>query len=69
MYNQRLYSLTYNINSIKNLLIDELKDHIDNIKIINPVLKNINIIKRKDNKISSNIVNLKIYIRYIIFLL
>ena len=63
MYILRLYSLTYNINSIKYILTDELKDHIDNIKIINPVLKNINIIKRKDNKISSKIVNLKIYIK------
>jgi len=61
MYNQLIYSKIYNINSIKNLLADELKVHIDNTKIINPVLKNINIIKRKDNKISSNIVNLKKY--------
>ena len=47
IYNQYLYSQTYNINSIKNILTGELKDHITNIKIINKFLTNININKKK----------------------
>jgi len=47
IYNQYLYSQTYNINSIKNILTGELKDHITNTKIINQVLTNINTNKKK----------------------